>query len=248
LLYLRQNLLQAAGVIVDSEVEAHNARKQGVIWEKILLIPNGIELTGLLRRRQEAKYDLGLEANRPVLLYLEQLHPKKGLHVLLQAMALLPTYKRKFTLLVAGTYCNAQYRSRINALVQSGGLQMMVRFTEPSTNAQRESHYQAADGFILPALQNEGLPQTVLEAMAHGLPVIITKACNLPEVSDYRAGLVTELSVSNLTLALKWFLSGEATLTNASLNAFKLVKERFSLEQSVLKYRQIIDEHAITVT
>ncbi len=242
LLYLRHNLRLATGLIVNSESEARNVRKAGVISEKILVIPNGVQPVGARFHQFEARRSLGLDAHRPVLLYLSRLHPKKGLHVLLQAMALLPTHKRNFSLLVAGEYSDTRYQAQIERLIIEGSLQSMVHFSGLVTGINKELHFQAADSFILPS-QSEGLPNAVLEAMAHGLPVIVTKGCNLPEVITHKAGLVLELSVANLTRALDWFMMGGTVLSVASQGAQRLVKERFNVEQTLHEYQRILVKH-----
>lgn len=239
LLYLKENLRQATGVIVNSQSEARNVAKVGVPTKKILVIPNAVRPVGVLPNQSEVKQSLGLDPYRPVLLYLSRLHPKKGLHVLLQAMALLPAHKRNFTLLVAGDYSDKKYQAQIEDLVQTGDLGEMVHFSGLVTGPDKERHFRAADVFILPS-QSEGLPNAVLEAMAHGLPVIVTKGCNLPEVADYGAGLVVDLSVANLTRALQWFMTGGTPLTTASAGALRLIEERFSPDQWVRQYKQIL--------
>lgn len=148
---------------------------------------------------------------------------------------------------MAGEYSDARYQAQIEGLIHSGSLQEMVHFSGLVTGVDKECHFQAADGFILPS-QSEGVPMAVLEAMAHGLPVIITKGCNIPEVADYGAGLVVELSVANLTLALQWFMTGGAPLAAASANAQRLIRERFNPEQSIRQYRQILANHRQTAT
>ncbi|GAB3809736.1 hypothetical protein GCM10028819_51980 [Spirosoma humi] len=243
LLYVEKNLNQATGLIFNSKSEAHNARKPWVSPKNTLVIPNGVNITNIPEPQQrEAKRSLGLDAHQPVLLYLGRMHPKKGLHVLLQAMALLPVHQRTFSLLIAGEYSDARYKTEIENLIEQGGLSKMVRFSGLVTGADKERHFQAADSFILPS-QSEGVPMAVLEAMAYGLPVIITRGCNIPEVADYGAGLVVELSVDNLTKALQWFTTGGDPLSIASDNAIRLIRERFSPEQSMDQYKQILANH-----
>lgn len=242
LLYVQKNLNQATGLIFNSQSEAHNAKWPWVKPKKVLVIPNGLLLTDVQPHHQEVKVNLGLDPNRPVLLYLGRIHPKKGLDVLLQAMALLPATMRNFNLLVAGEYSDATYKAQIEELLQKGGLEKMVHFSGLVTGAEKERHFQAADGFILPS-QSEGMPMAALEAMAHGLPVIITKGCNIPEVAEYEAGLVVDLSPANLTKALSWFLAGGDSLAAASTNALRLINERFSPDQSMDPYKQILANH-----
>jgi len=238
-MYLRQNLDRANGIIVNSQSEALHVEDVKVAKEKILVIPNGINIPEIVMTKEEAKKAMGIQAGKPVLLYLGRLHPKKGLHFLLQAIAALPEKSRNFTLVVAGEFSDDNYRTLIDGLIQENKLQDMVKFTGHIYGEEKERHFCAADCFILPS-QSEGLPNAVLEAMAHELPVIITTGCNIPEVNDYKAGLVVDLTVENLTNALAWFVSDKDKVREAARNAKFFIKEKFSPAKTIEAYKEII--------
>jgi poly(glycerol-phosphate) alpha-glucosyltransferase len=64
----------------------------------------------------------------------------------------------------------------------------------------------SADLFVLPAV-GEGLPMAALEAMAAGLPIVVTPGCNLPDVEARGAGLLVERDVEPLAAALRALLA-----------------------------------------
>lgn len=65
------------------------------------------------------------------------------------------------------------YRSELEQLVQATGTDKLVTFEGRKEKQQVRGYYQAADMFILPSL-SEGMPNVVLEAMASGLPILMT--------------------------------------------------------------------------
>ena len=76
---------------------------------------------------------------------------------------------------------------------------------------------------------SEGLSVSVLEAMALGLPVIVTRQCNLPEVDQHSCGLVINPDTKELTLALDNLLSASAAQRTAlGANGQRLVNSRYS--------------------
>ena len=67
-----------------------------------------------------------------------------------------------------------------------------VVFTGPAFGEAKDALLRSADAFILPSL-SEGLPMSVLEAWAYGLPVLMTDKCNLPE--GFAAGAAVRIGV-----------------------------------------------------
>ncbi len=244
LMYVKKNLEKAAGIIVNSHSEAEHVEKAGVKKEKILVIPNGIKIPEKLIDKKTAKKELGLDPSVPVLLYLGRIHPKKGLHFLLEALSGLNIPDKNFKLVVAGDFSDSQYQNKIEHMVEVFHNGEKVVFTGFSTGVKKELHFCAADCFILPS-ESEGLPNAVLEAMAHKLPVIITHGCNIPEVDQYNAGLVVNTSAEKLKEAINWFLAGEDNLLPAAKNALRLVSEKFSEATSLSLYNNLIKKHEI---
>ena len=66
-----------------------------------------------------------------------------------------------------------------------------VYFAGPQYGFEKHNTLSGADAFILPSI-SEGLPSSVLEAWSYGLPVLMTRQCNLPE--GFVAGAAVEVS------------------------------------------------------
>jgi glycosyltransferase involved in cell wall biosynthesis len=90
------------------------------------------------------------------------------------------------------------------------------------------SALSAADCFVLPSY-SEGLSVSVLEAMGMGLPVVITRQCNLPEVAELGCGWVIEPDADELESALNECLSSSSSAVAAmSTKGRELVKKDYS--------------------
>ena len=147
-------------------------RQQGI--SNVEYIPNGVDLdfwgnTQTLCREKKMK---------TAFLFVGRLEEQKGLIYLINAVR-----KLKF----GGVECNVRIvgdgsqRSRLEKLADTYGLGSNVIFTGRVDQKRLKALYTNSDVFILPSLW-EGMPLTLLEAWAAGLPVIVTKVGNIPEI------------------------------------------------------------------
>ncbi len=242
-LWARHNLRTAKGLIVNSRLERDQLKALGCDEERILLIRNGITPPLKSPARSEARRTLGLADTERVLLYLGRIHPKKGLHLFLEAMQQVHSNGSSLPkLLIGGTFADPDFEEivRQKAGALPGGT---VFFTGEVTGERKENLFAAADLFILPS-ESEGLPNAVLEAMVRGIPAIVTPGCNLPEIADYKAGRVVDFSIDAFREVCLWASTASPEdLACAGANARRLIAGEFSLEKTVTAYDELVREH-----
>jgi glycosyltransferase involved in cell wall biosynthesis len=113
------------------------------------------------------------------LLFVGNLSPVKGLHLLLESVARLPA--RMWRLTVAGSLtADRRHALRIRGWVARRGLGSQVRFTGAVDGANLRKLYTAGQVFVMP-FAHEGFGIAALEAMAFGLPVIGSSAAGVRE-------------------------------------------------------------------
>ncbi len=155
---------------------------------RLPVIPNGVDVP--------AKTDLRLPVpswhggdNRRLMLFLGRLHPKKGISDLLEAWHFLvcrnPKMARRWRLAVAG-WDDGGHEQDLRSKASALNLKEHVVFTGPLFGKDKQAALQHASGYVLPS-HSEGLPMSVLEAWAYGLPVFMTDACNLGSAFGERA-------------------------------------------------------------
>ena len=113
--------------------------------------------------------------------------PRKGVDVLLEALALVPDRER-LRLDVVG---EGGLRPGYEELAGRLGLGEVVAFHGLEPKPALAERMRDADLFVL-ASRYENNPCVVLEAMASGLPVVATRVGGLPELVDERSGLIAE--------------------------------------------------------
>jgi glycosyltransferase involved in cell wall biosynthesis len=166
------HLRQAACIHALCQSEADSIRAYG-LRNPVCVVPNGIDLPP---PDEASPPDIaGVPANAKVLLHLGRLHPKKGLLNLIRAW---PTASSSWHLVIAG-WDQAGHENELKELTAELRAER-VHFPGPQFSAAKAAIYRRADAFILPSL-SEGLPMVILEAWAHGKPVLMTNECNLPE-------------------------------------------------------------------
>jgi len=173
-------------------------------------------------------------AGRPVVLTLARLDAQKGLEYLIGAADLLPDA----LFLIAG---DGGERRRLEALARDKGLAARVRFLGYRDDASRL--LAACDVFVLPSLF-EGLPVSVLEAMAAGKPVVATAIPGTDEaVLHGRTGLlVPPADPLALADAIKAILSDPTLSRRLGEAGRERVQQHFSAARMVERVMGVYEE------
>ena len=129
--------------------------------------------------------------------FLSRLHPKKGLDILLPALADLPGY---VTLDIYGDGEPA-YLGELRSQVERRGLQARVQFRGPVSGVANTTAFTECDLFILPT-HSENFGIVVAEALAHGTPVITTSGAPWAGLEREGCGRWTEISTAALVQAI----------------------------------------------
>jgi glycosyltransferase involved in cell wall biosynthesis len=227
-LYEFGHLRGAACLHALCEAELRSIREFG-LSNPVCVIPNGVELARS-QVAQQASWRAGIPERAKVLLYLGRLHPKKGLLNLLRAWTELcrkrPERTDHWYLVIAG-WDQDGHQVELEASL-SADITDNVRFIGPQFGADKEATLHSSDAFILPSL-SEGLPMAVLEAWAHGLPVLMTPHCNIPEGFSANAALPMEPTPESIAGQLcALFAMPDEQRHAMGRNGRELVTARFS--------------------
>jgi colanic acid/amylovoran biosynthesis glycosyltransferase len=158
---------------------------------------------------------------------------KKGLDVTLHAIRLLKDKSVPVTLNLAG---EGPEEAPLRALASQLGIADQLSFTGFLGREQLEEAYRRHHLFVHPSRttaegDREGIPNSLLEAMAYGLPVISTRHSGIPEaITNGQDGLLLEHpDPSSLAAAILRLIENPSLYENLSRNAHDTVLKRFSL-------------------
>jgi glycosyltransferase involved in cell wall biosynthesis len=163
-------------------------------------------------------------------LFLGRIHPKKGLDLLVQAWSRLGAQRKDWELVVAGPD-ELNHRSQIQRLAVSLGIETEILFTGTVTGNAKIALLYSADIFVLPSY-SEGLPMSLLEAMACKVPVVATYTCNCLDLYPAGAGWGCEPTVDSVADALKAAMqASETERKQRGCLGHQLVQRAYSWDQ-----------------
>jgi glycosyltransferase involved in cell wall biosynthesis len=214
----------ARAVVTVSEANArYISRSFGVPRGHIRVIPCGVD-TELFRPN-------GRRAAPPHVVCVARLVPFKNQSLLLEACALLQQRGRELRCVLVG---DGPSRDDLEAVRGRLGLEKTVELVGAADQAQVRAWWQQATAAVL-CSDNEGLPVSLMEAGACGVPAVATAVAGLPElVEDGRTGFLTPAGdASALASVLERLLRDPALVERLGSTARGRIVERFSLRQQV---------------
>jgi glycosyltransferase involved in cell wall biosynthesis len=228
LLMLQRLAYKAAHrVVANSEAAAAVLREEGVPGTRVLVIPNGIDMTTLPRVvRRVARRTVTTVAN---------LRDGKGHDVLLDAAALVIRQRPDVSFLLVG---DGPRRGALQAQAASHGLGDHVRFLGHRDDVG--AILQGSDAFAFPSFM-EAFPNSVMEAMAVGLPVVATRVGGIPELIDHEHNglLVPARDADALATGVLRLLDDTAVANALGDAARRTIEERYSFDQMVRAFETL---------
>jgi glycosyltransferase involved in cell wall biosynthesis len=223
----RHNLNQAAAIHCTSSGEVEDVRNFGIQTPTINL-PLGVTIPQYCSEaKQKLRYVYGISQKTPIVLFLSRLHQKKRPDLLLHALGKLKAYNHDFHLILAGSG-DPNYVNYLINLVSSLGLAKHTSIPGFVAGEDKNLLLQGSDMFVLPSFA-ENFGVAVAEAMAAGLPVIVTPGVQIaPDITDALAGLVIEGEVDAFAAAIAQMLTSPALRHQLGENGKRLASRRYS--------------------
>lgn len=168
-----------------------------------------------------------------VLLFLGRLHPKKGCDLLLRAAA---GINHPFHIVLAGPCEDQQYLTDLKRLAAN----RPVTFTGMLAGALRWGAFATAEAFVLPSHQ-ENFGMAVVEALACGVPVLISRRVNIwREIEQDHGGFVeTDDLAGTGRLLEKWIGQGGPEFRAQALASFR---SRFEIRRSARRLIEVLSQ------
>ena len=240
----KPNLAGSSAVHFTSEQEAKISERYGVTTND-LVIPLGVKLSPSSPELGTARCNWDIPEDKPILLYMSRIDPKKGLDLLFPALETLINQGIDCHFVLAGA--NPQdpdYQQKINQQIQNSILGKHTTITGFVTGEMKQALLQDADLFVLPSYyENFGI--AVAEALVTGTPVVISDQVHIwQDVKNADAGWISRCEVENLTETLALALQDASARQEKGKNAQKLALAKYSwqaiAQQMITAYESLI--------
>lgn len=233
---LSRKLAGAAAAVTVSDFNVQYLTEQcGPVARKVRRIYNGVALEALPYERPQGR--------EPLVAAVGRLVEKKGFADLIDACAMLAP-RRRFTCEILGTGpLEPDLRQQMTRL----GLDDRVRLVGPRPTQEVLAFIRRAAVFVVPSViasdgDRDGLPTTLLEAMAVGTPAVGTPVTGMPEALRHEETglLVPPHEPALLAAAIERLLSDESLGLDLSRRARCLIETSFDLRKSAAALREIL--------
>ena len=184
---------------------------------------------------------------RRLVVYFGRINFKKGLDILASAFAKVARNREDLHLVLAGP-SDCGYDAKVRQWLAEGGVLEKTTFTGMLEGEDRYALMQQAEVFALPSY-SENFGQAVAEAMASGVPVVISDRVNIwPEVLQACAGLVAPCEAEATAKALGRLLDDPVAARHMGINGRRWVAEHLPWKvigaQMTLAYEEIVLNHS----
>ncbi len=230
---------------LSAQLERYLRESIRVPGNKIRRISNGVDTDTFHPARKDRQNPRALPfdtAGKVILGTIGRMHGVKDQTTLVDAFIRLlqkrPELRDLLRLVIVG---DGPLRSQACSLLASSGFERNAWL--PGERNDVPDILRALDLFVLPSTA-EGLSNTVLEAMATGLPVIATDVGGNPDlVTPGVTGTLIPCSDPDaLSRAIEQYLDNDELATTQGANGLRRVREKFSLDRMVEAYLALYDE------
>lgn len=225
-------------VFVSNQLKSHYQNKTAINMQKSVTIYNGIDTDIYKPKKSDnLRRDLGLSKDHIIIGSIGNIRQSKGYDILIEAAALVVNIFPKCKFVIAGQGSGHLYkhlREKIKRL-RLEGIVKFIGFREDAVNI-----LNGIDIFALPST-TEGFSLVTLEAMACGIPVVVTKSGGPEEIIENgRNGIMVDAgSAGSLSAGLIRLVTGIKEVENLTERAMSDVRTKFKKDAMIDKYANL---------
>lgn len=233
--FIRAIWANADALIANSEVLMQKA----MAFEKrypIEVITNGVDSDFFAKDRDKSNFTIVKADNQINILFVSRLIQGKGLQYIIPQMERInQECKKKIYLTIVG---DGPYREELERMTVESKVFEYVSFEGKKNKEELYFYYNQADLFILPS-ESEGMPNVVLEAMAMGLPIIMTPCGGSKELIQDNGYIASREKFVDTVITL---CNDEQSRISMGKQSEILARTKYSWQEKAKEYLKLFEE------
>ncbi len=224
-LFTRRILQNAAAVVFTAAGEREEFRELGLHIHSVV-IPHGIDLTEFTGQQPSNQFRQKYFENYAgtIILFLSRVNSKKGLDILIPALNALRKKGVDFRAAIVGAGDPPSYKDEVKTWIGINDLTGRVVMTGALQGEDKLAAFSSADIFVLPS-RSENFGYAIFEALASGLPVVITNCVNYArEIKEHKAGVCVNFNVEEISSGIQLLLENPTLRQEFSRNGREFVR------------------------
>ena len=221
-----RRILDDASVLFYSAIGEHDETQELHLRSPHVIVPHGFDAEAFAtlppRGRFRSRF-LGGHTG-PVVLFLARLNPKKGVDLLVKAMARVVSRRKDTLLAIVGPADPKSFEGRVRDWIRESGVESQTVLTGVVDASTRLEAFADADVFVLPS-HAENFGFSIFEAMASRVPVVVSETVNYArEIGNRDAGLAVPLDPERIADGILRLLDDPALRSHMGENGVKLAR------------------------
>jgi glycosyltransferase involved in cell wall biosynthesis len=236
-LYTKNLIKNTPGFHSVGDLETEQYIKLGINKEKIHHVDHGLVLEDfVIKNRSDILKKINIYPQKDrYIIFVGRIDKKKGVDILINSFVEIEKNFDDVSLVIVGTGLPS-YEIELKELVSKLNLKKVI-FTGFVSEDEKLELLESATSFITIS-HSDVHTIAAQEAMAMGVPIIISKVSDWPEIDEYQAGITIDTDTKSVENAIKKMLNDEHLSTYGE-NAKKLIKERFLIDSLIVKYEEM---------
>lgn len=230
-------------ICVSEAVRERLVSEWGYPARSTITIRNGVDLHRYSKIENGSSFalrrELGISEAEPIVLCVARLSEEKGVSVLIEALWSVEKGGLRFHSIIVG---DGPLRTKLEKRAAELGLRSRITFMGHQEDVR--PYYAAATICVLPSL-SEGLPLVLLEAMASGVPCVVTQVGGIEEVVTHGVDgfIVPPRSPDAVSGAIRCLLENEPERARIAAKARMRVEGAFDIDITARKIQAVLFGH-----
>lgn len=181
--------------------------------------------------------------NKIILTMVSVLRSDKNIDLIIRAISMLPDNRRKNLVFVLIGPDNKGNAARFEALAKELGVNDNFYWMGPLYKEDKYNAMLSSDGYIM-ASDSEGFSMSIIDAMACGMPMILTAGCNMKYLSNAPFYLMCEPYAQDIASTIEYFLDRPDEMKRLGFNARQVCEKELHwnniVEIMIENYKRIV--------